>query len=254
LNGLQKTVLKRVVGAHLGVLLLLLFIPWIKGCFHPKPKEIITFIDLASMPAPPEPAPIPEPVPPPIAKPIPEPPKTNAPPKVVKKESKKIKPAPALKKPELKKAVSKPVLKKTEAERLAAIRQNNRVTIPTTQPAPSLDFSGIQSALNRAASAGSGSGSGGAYDPLGWYYAQVNQQIYSIWQQPASAPEGLTATACVGYKSDGTVLSRTITTRSGNTQFDLSIQTTLNMITRLPIPIPSGVPNPIEIKFVLSSR
>ena len=41
-----------VFGTHATVLFLLLFIPWIKSCFHPKPKEIVTYISVESTPAP----------------------------------------------------------------------------------------------------------------------------------------------------------------------------------------------------------
>ena len=220
------------------MLFLLLFIPSIKGCFHPKPK-IITFIDLAAMP--PAAVPVSEPEPPP-PQPKPKPALTNTPPKVIKLNPKKTEPKPT----------PKPVPKKTEAERLAEIRQNKRVAIPNPQTGPKLDFSGIKSALN-SASTGSGSGSGsGVYSPFAGYYDSVKQRMYAVWQQPAGAPIGLTATATIRVECDGAVSRKSIARRSGNESFDQSVQNALNAITRLPVP-PVDLPSrDIQIEFVLS--
>lgn len=250
-------------GTHAAVLFLLLFIPWIKGCFHPKPK-IITFIDMGA-PPPPEIAPEPEPAPK-VEKPVPAPPKTNAPPKKVevKKPEPKPKPKPEPKKPEPKKAEPKkaepkPAPKLTEAQKLAAIRQNNKVTKPSAASAqPKLDFSGIQSALSSAASSagssyGSGTGSGGgSYSPFAWYYAEITKKMYAVWQQPSSAPRGLTASATIRVERDGTVSSKSITRRSGNMLFDQSVQNALSDTVQLPAP-PADLPSrTIEIEFALS--
>lgn len=257
LNEHRKTVFKWVTGTHLGILLLLLLVPWLKGCFQRKPKIIATFDLTAPPPPPPETVPeIPQPKPVPEPKKKIAPPSTNTPPKkVVKKiEPKKAEP----KKPEPKKPAPKPkpAPKLTEAQRLAAIRQNKKVTNPNLSPAPSkpsLDFSGLQSALSSAAS-GSGSGSpGGTYSLFAWYYDRVKQQMYSVWQQPAGAPIGLTATATVRIGSDGTVYSKAITRRSGNLLFDQSVQNALNSTVRLPAP-PADLPSrTIEIEFALSN-
>lgn len=244
----------------MGVLLLMLLIPWLKGCFHPKPKNI-TFIDLAAMPPPPqetepEPEPIPEPKPAPKPKPIPKPAITNTPPKKVETNAppKKVEPKPEKKKVEPKKAESKP---KTLEERLREVRKGGKpVAKPTAKASPQLDFSGIKSALSSAAagsSAGSGSGStGGMYSPFAGYYDSVKRQIYSVWQQPAGAPIGLSATAVIRVERDGTVSRKSITSRSGNTSFDQSVQSALDVTTRIPAP-PADLPSrDIEIEFVLA--
>jgi len=235
----------------MGVLFLMLFIPFIKGCFHPKPK-IITFIDLSAEPPPP-PEPVAEPPPPKPVKKIPLP-ITNAPPKKV--ETKKPEPKKPAPKPEPKKVEPKPAPKpKTMEERLAEIRQNKRVTNPKTTPVtskPALDFSGLKSAFDSAAT-GSGSGSaGGTYSPFAWYYDRVKQQMYSVWQQPASAPIGLTTVATIQIGSDGTVTSKSITRRSGNLLFDQSVQNALNDTVRLPAPPPDLPSRTIEIEFALA--
>ncbi|MDD3276015.1 MAG: energy transducer TonB [Kiritimatiellales bacterium] len=253
---MRKTVLKRVFGTHLGVLFLLLFIPWIKGCFHPKPKPIVFTFALAP-PAPAESIPEPEPpAPAPKPKPVPEPPKTNAPPKKVeakKPEPKKEEP----KKVEPKKPEPKPAAKpKTLEERLAEVRKGGKTIRPAAPAKPALDYSGLKSALNSASSGTSssyGSGSGnGVYSPFAGYYAQVQQKMVQAWQQPAGAPKGITAEATIRVERDGTVSSKSITRRSGNPEFDQSVQDALAATTRLPAP-PADLPSrDIEIEFVLS--
>lgn len=252
----------------MGVLFLLIFIPWLKGCFHPKPKEIITFVDLAAMPPPPqeietEPEPsIPEPAPKPVPKPkpTPKPAITNTPPKKVETNAppKKVEPKPEKKPVEAKKPAPKP---KTLAERLAEVRKGGKpVTKPVIKSSPQLDFSGIKSALNSASagsssgsSSGSGSGSaGGMYSPFAGYYDSVKRQMYSVWQQPAGAPIGLSATATIQIERNGTVIAKSITRRSGNAPFDQSVQSALNATVHLPVP-PADLPSRnIEVEFVLS--
>jgi TonB family protein len=271
LNSLLKRVLAWVSGTHITVLFLLLLIPLVKSCFHKEPKIIGVFT--LSAPPPPlaevEPEPVPEPEKPKpvpkVEKPVPKPPPTNAPPP--KAEAKKPEPRkPAAtnvppKKAETKKpaVTNAPAAKpKTEAEKLAAIRQNNPVKRPVVKSAPAMDFSGIKSALNSASTGsgstyGSGSGSsGGVYSPFAWYYDRVKQQMYSVWQQPAGAPVGLTATATLRVERDGTVSSKSITRRSGNMPFDQSVQNALSDTVRLPAP-PADLPSrTIEIEFALS--
>jgi TonB family protein len=257
LNRLQKTIFARVFGTHISVLLLMLFIPWVKGCLHPKPKEIITFIDFAAMPPPPqesepEPEPVvPKPVPVPKPKPVPKPAKTNTPPKKAATNAppKKTAPKPEPKKAEPKKAESKP---KTLQERLAEVRKGGKPVKATSPAPPKYDFTGIQSALGSAAT-GSGSGSGsGVYSPFAGYYDSIKQKMYSVWRQPAGAPIGLSAIAAVRVERDGTVSRKSVTRRSGNAPFDQSVQNALDATTRLPIP-PADLPSrDIEIEFVLA--
>ncbi|MBI9020824.1 MAG: hypothetical protein JEZ10_06175, partial [Verrucomicrobia bacterium] len=68
-----------VFGTHATAIFLLLIIPLIKGCFHPRPKEIVSFVEFVSeAPAAAQPVAEPQPVsrPEPVAKqPVVEPPK-----------------------------------------------------------------------------------------------------------------------------------------------------------------------------------
>jgi len=284
----KKSLIKKNFGrasiVHGIVILLTLLLPLFRGC-SPKKHEVITFIDLSGTPAPasapepeetpdpvieskPEPKPKPKPEPKPEKKKVPEPAKTNVPPKKVETNAppKKAETNPPPKKVETKKpaVTNAPPKSKTMEERLKEVRQGGKPVAakPNVKPGPQLDYSGLKSALNKAAagsgsssgsSSGTGSGSGGGtYSPFAWYYDRVKQQMYSVWQQPSGAPIGLTANATLRVEGDGTVSSKSITRRSGNLLFDQSVQNALNSTARLPVP-PSDLPSrTIEIEFALS--
>ena len=92
MTSFQRKVALRVVGIHLLVILMLVILSGLKGCFRRKPKpEIVTFIEFGQ-PAPavavqqvaqmaePEPvAPAPAPEPEPVKAPVPEPVKKTIP-------------------------------------------------------------------------------------------------------------------------------------------------------------------------------
>ncbi len=264
--------------------MLTIFLSSFRGC-TPKSKDV-TLVDLSGAPAPasePEPAAAPEPEirsaeqkpkPKPELKPekklLPKPVVTNTPPKKAETNSPPKK--PESKKPAVTNAAPKkaetnaPAKTKTEAEKLAAIRQDNRVPNPNakanTLTRPSIDYSGLRNALNSSAtgsgsgpssgsSSGTGSGSaGGMYSPFAGYYDSIKQQMYAVWQQPAGV--GLRAIAAVRVERDGTVSLKSITLRSGNGAFDQSVQNALNATVRLPIP-PADLPDrTISIEFLLS--
>jgi TonB family protein len=274
-NSLIKKVFGRVSIVHGIIILLAIVLSTFRGC-TPKPKNI-NFFDLTGGPAPApasgsepetdiEPAPEiksekpkPKPEPKPEKKEIPKPVVTNKPPETVKTN------APPKPKPVVTNAPPKP---KTLEERLKEVRKGGKPVPakPGVKPGPQLDFSGIKSALNSAATgsgsasgtssgsaSGTGSGSGGGvYSPFAGYYDSVKQQMYAVWQQPAGAPIGLTATATIQIERNGTVSSKSLTRRSGNAPFDQSVQNALNATVQLPVPPPDLPSRTIEIEFVLS--
>jgi colicin import membrane protein len=224
-----------VFGTHAAVLFLLIFIPWVKSCFHPKPKEIITFIDIASPPAPaaqvmPQPAPV-EPAPPAVPEPAPEPT-----PKPMPKPTPKPAPKPAPKPEPKKKWKPAPV-----------VRQDRRIANPNTPsppPRPQIDLSKLKNILQTPG--------GGTVNPLAWYYESVKKRMYAVWQQPIGAPTGLSVTAVLRVEPNGTVSSKFISRRSGNPALDQSVQAALDATTRLPVP-PANLPDRnITIEFILS--
>lgn len=274
-NALANRIFRRVSITHGIVILLTILLP-LARCAR-KPKDVVTFFDLAGAPPPPatsfEPKDVPEPEvkssrpeqkPTARKKPALEPVATNIPPK--KAEPKK--PA-ATNTPPKKAETNAPTKPKTEAEKLAEIRKGGKRVVNQTVPASAIrrqpDLSSLRAALNSAASgsaseygtgtaaSGTGSGSGGGmYSPFAGYYDSVKQQMYAVWQQPVGAPIGLTATASIRVERNGTVSLKSITRRSGNAQFDESVQKALNATIRLPMPPPDLPDRNISIEFVLS--
>jgi len=51
MNAFQRKITLRVVGVHAAIIFLMIVIPAIKGCFKPRPKEIVTFIEFGAAPA-----------------------------------------------------------------------------------------------------------------------------------------------------------------------------------------------------------
>lgn len=279
-KSLAKKVFGRVSVAHGLIILLTILMSSFRGC-APKP-EVITFVDLAGGPAPasepaaeaapgpapemqsePEQKPKPKPKPKPEKKPALKPVVTNTPPQKVETNTPPKK--AESKKPAVTNAPPKP---KTLEQRLKEVRQGGTPAAASktkqgTSSRPAVDYSGLRNALNSAAtgsgsgrggsSSGSGSGSGGGMrGPFDEYYDSVKQQMYAVWQQPAGAPIGLTVTATVRVERNGIVALKSITRRSGNGQFDQSVQSALNATSRLPAP-PADLPDlNIVIVFELS--
>lgn len=215
-TSLQKTILKWIIGIHLGLVLTAIIIPVFQKLFKPKKKEIITFVSFneGSIPNPvaeiqpveveslPEPKPAPAPKPKPVPKPKPKP---------------------------------KPV-----------VRQNKRVTRTTPKPTPvapprkQITASDIQKALGST---------GGTIDPNGAYFNTVMQRMYGVWQVPVGAPMGLSALGSITVLANGSVSNRQLIRSSGDTAFDQSVQKALNTVNRLPAPPAELANRPITITF-----
>jgi len=232
----RKKIFWVVSGTHAGIIFLLVVIPFLRGCFHRKPKETVMFVDLAaSAPSVPKPIlPSIEPEPEPTPTPMPEP-KPKPTPKPTPKPKPKPKPKPEPEKPKWKPA---PV-----------VRQNKRVTKESKKPVPvtpqrkRITASDIQKALGttRATSA----------DQHLVYCNSLQPRFYAVWQQPTAAPYGTKATATIRVGADGNILFRSLTVLSGNRAFDQSVQNALNAAQRLPAPPKGSVNRSITIDFVL---
>ncbi|NOU35528.1 MAG: cell envelope integrity protein TolA [Kiritimatiellaceae bacterium] len=240
---------------------------------------MVTEVDTSGAP-PPAPAPEPEsaaaPEPKPEIKSKPEPKqekKLTQKPVITNTPPAKIETNAPLKKAESKKpaVTNAPPKAKTLEDRLAEVRKSGKVmtasktkTSAQTSAQNNLDrLRAAGEALNRetaglgtgrgGSSTGSGSGSGGGmYSPFAGYYDDIKQRMYSVWPQP-NAPRGTTATATIRVERNGTVSLKSITQRSGNSQFDQSVQSALNATTQLPPP-PSDpdFDRTIEVVFELS--
>jgi len=240
----QTLIFRWVVGIHVAVIGGLLIAP----LFHRRPKEIVTFVELVS-----EPAPIEQPVevPVPMEEPVIEevvieevvvdlPAPTNRVEKV--KTPEKVKPPKKVKTPEKVKAPEKPKWKAAKV-----IPQNKRVTKTSKKPAPvtpskkRISASDIRTALN--------TGGGGTVDPHGAYYSSVRERMYGAWQVPVGVAYGLSAQASITIGADGSISNRRLIRPSGNAAFDQSVQSALNTVNRLPRP-PADLPSrTITIEF-----
>lgn len=218
-----------VCGTHGSIIFLLVVIPFLRGCFRPKPKEPVVFVEMVSdappsaqtpskeiLPSEPEPEPEPEP-------------------------AKPVAPAPKPKpKPEPKVEPAKPKWKPAEV-----VKQNRRVTRQSTtpktqtpvrkQPSSSQIRNALSSSINQENA----------------YYGTVFARYYAVWQQPTTLPIGLSAQATIRVEKSGRISFAQITRRSGNSTFDQSVQNALNAVSSLPVPPAELAGNNITIDFVL---
>lgn len=235
----KNTIFRRVLGVHAAILFLMLFIPWLRGCFRPRPREIVTYINFAPVTADVAPAPEPTPEPEPARRPDPPPrsdppprPDPTPPPQAAPKPEPTPEPAP------------RPAWRPAEVVRQDTPAQRT-IPAPDPQPTrqPTIDPATVRETLERVA--------GGRSDPLAAYYEQVRIRLYEVWHPPAGVPLGLTATARIRVEPDGSISSKSISRRSGHAAFDQSVQEALNRITRLPRP-PANLPDrTIDIEFDL---
>ena len=225
-----------MVGIHLTAIALLIVIPAVNNLFHPKPKELVNFVEFVSE-APPAAQPVAEREPQPAAEPKPQP--------VVKQPVIK---QPVIKKPvvEAPKPKPKPVPKKPKWKPAPVVRQDKHVTkkptttTPTTPVRKQITIRDIRKAL----------GSSGSVDPFGAYYQTILARFYSVWQVPVGTAYGLSAQATITVGTNGTVSTRRLIRSSGNAAFDQSVQKALNTVSRLPAP-PAGLPSrTITVEFV----
>ncbi|MEX2606394.1 MAG: TonB family protein [Kiritimatiellia bacterium] len=258
-------------GLLVGVLLL---VPTLKGCrLFPKEEEIIT-IDLSGMdlPAPepeveeilePEPdeeenvipeatpVPVPTPTPPPeaapTATPLPSPTATPAPaPTATPRPAPTPTPRPALLTP----------------EQIRDRIQNQQPTPPRPDPPPAMSPEQIRALIAQGLpTGGSGGGTGGgtagpnAVSKAG-VEAELSKRLYSAWDQPRhlGAMSGRKVVASVDVQRDGTLRNSRIIRRSGNAEYDQSVQNALSLVT-FAKPLPSsysGSHHTVEIEFILT--
>lgn len=220
MNAFQRKITKRVVGVHVAVVFLVAVIPFMRGCFTPKPKEIVTFVVMEDS-GPPvsiqQVAHLPDPEPP-----TPEPPAPKIP------EPVKKKPVPIKKKPV-------PVKKKKPKSRLTKpkdIKIGKRVN--ATPKAPTLSEKDIQKELSGVTSPVKSSG-----DPnrFSYYYSQVMAKLHAAWVPPSTVGSiSRPAEVRFSMRSNGAITARKLTTSSGNSVFDQTVMKAANRVGVLPKP------------------
>ncbi len=235
----QRKIALRVVGVHAAVIFLVAVIPFMRGCFKPKPKEIVTFIEfggpapqvdvtpVSQMTDPEPPAPEPEPAP------IPEP----------------VKPKPkATPKPKPKPKVEKPKPKKPRYTPPDKIKIGKKVN---DQPAkPTLSSSDIKEALSGVTS--SSSGRTGNPSQINAYIGRIGNFFYNYWTPPASASSATgSAIVRISMRKNGQITKRAKIKGSGDPLYDRTVMDAVNAVSTIPRP-PSDYPyDYVEVEFRL---
>jgi outer membrane biosynthesis protein TonB len=255
-------VVPKVLLAHAALLALFIVVPLLRDCrwFRTPPVETIE-IDLASLPPPPAPPepPAPEEEPEeeviPEHTPVPTPrPQATATPKPDRTPEPTATPRPA---PTPTPTPKPRYLTPEEVRR----RIQSQDSSPEPPPAaPTLSPEQIRAQMAQGLPTG-----GGASIPTGPTGGQVDfsgvsgvlyRKLYSAWVQPRhlSAASGVKATAKVEVARDGRVLSTGFVVRSGNEEFDQSVQSALSSVsTASPLPDAfEGTSETFEFEFELS--
>ncbi|MDF7824450.1 TonB family protein [Pontiellaceae bacterium B12227] len=251
MTAFQRKVALRIVGIHIGIILFIMMISGLKGCFRPKPKpEIVTFIEFGQAAPPvavqqveqmenptpdpaPQPDPTPAPLPDPVKKPIPKP--------TPKKEVPKPKPKPE---PE------KPKWKPTDPTK---IKIGKKVEAPKPVK-PAVSTSEIQKALKNVQSS-SPTASKPSAGPVGnpnadnAYISQIGNFFDQRWTKPDSSSPSASAVVRIYISKWGTITRRTKIQGSGDAAFDASVMSAVNSVSTVPKP-PSGFSYEyVEVEF-----
>jgi protein TonB len=253
----QGKVALRVLGIHVGIILCILMVSGLKGCFRPKPKpEIVTFIDFGQ-PAPPvavqqvekmaEPEP---PAPEPAPQPEPEPVKLPEPAKIPEKPKKTIKTPP--KKVETPKPVKKePEKPKWKPTKVSDIDISKSKKIEPVKPAIDPSEIDLSKAQVKTTDKPLTTGPVGNPDADAAYISQIGRFFDQRWSEPAGASPSSSAIVRVYISQWGTITRRTKIQGSGDAAFDASVMAAVNSVSTAPKP-PSGFPyDYVEVEFRL---
>ena len=192
-----------VTVAHVGVIIALLVVALIRGCVSPqRTPEIMTYVSLQPVQAPPETISEPEPAPveeqpPPEPEPVPE----------------VAKPTP--KPPPKKIEISKKRIRKTDPNQPAPKR-------PTPEDIKR------QLAMSQTATPA-------AVSLPAWYYDLVRSTLYTAWDEPsaASVQAGVTAQVAFRVSRSGAISDRRLARSSGDAVMDASVMEALRSVANL---------------------
>jgi len=246
MNAFQKRITMRVVGIHVAIILVLLFSSLLRGCFKPKPKEIITFIDFGA-PAPQvsvesvaemtEPEPI-APAPKPEPSVIPEPVKLKPKPVVKPKPKPKVKtPKPKPKEPE------KPKWKPVDPKKIKLGKKIN-----AEPKAPAVSSADIKKALSGISSPSTTPP--GNPDLINAYIGSVGNYFDRYWKPPAAASSATgSAIVRITMRKNGQIVKRVKIQGSGDSVYDKTVMDAVNSVSTIPRP-PSSYPyDYVEVEF-----
>lgn len=240
---LKKRSLICSVVLHSAAILGIFVLSLCHGCLAKEKKQPkLIFVDIA-IPAPPAPeSPAPEPPPPPPPDPIP----TPQPPPPKPPEPKPPEPP--------KKTPTNPPPKKRD------IRQTNRVTrttAPTPAPQPQTPPPNIKDIFKPTP--GSVTPTTPAnFSPSEYnaYLQTIHHTLHAAWKQPSTLHDpSLVTTVSISIAADGSILSRSITSKSGNPTMDDSVLHAVGGVYKLP-PLPQSLqpaPFKVDIDFTLQN-
>ena len=238
------------VSAHAIVVLGFAVAPLIRARARPpKPREMVTYIDLpASMAV--ERSEVPDlRAPPPEPEPAPPPEPERAPP------PRETSPSPARETPRPRPTTERPRPIPARSSKPTPRSPPSQTPSAPARGRPTLTSQQIREHLAH----GLPSGAPAADDdvPFGWYFALVKRALYEAWIQPSglSAASGLTVQARIRVERDGSISRREILRPSGHPAMDESVRRALDAVQRLaPLP-PSyrGSYRDITIVFELTT-
>lgn len=253
MTAFQRKVALRVLGIHVGVILFLMMISGMKGCFRPKPRpEIVTFIEFGQAAPPvsveqvtqmtepePQPAPQPDPEPAPLADPVKKPIPQPTPKKVIPKPTPKPKETP------------KPKKKLVKAK---DIKIGPKVEAPKPVK-PAVSATDIKKALKSVQSSSSTVSKPTTTGPVGnpnadnAYISQIGSFFDQRWTKPDSSSPSASAVVRIYISQWGTITRRTKIQGSGDSAFDASVMSAVNSVSTVPKP-PSGFSYEyVEVEF-----
>ncbi len=150
-------------------------------------------------------------------------------------------PAPPVEAAAVEEAPPPPPPEPTPRPRVQRSTERVRRDIPPPEPAPPrFDPEELRRQLEGAVET-TPAQSGATQDDLAWYYSLIHQTLYQAWEQPGAVLPGTTATARIRVARDGSVTSRELVRRSGNSAMDQSVLRALQAVTRLR-PLPRDIP------------
>lgn len=272
-RSLQSRVTVRVIIVHASIILVMLFMSVLKGCFLRKEKPLmmasvefgapppsVAVEVVNSLPSPVEPLEFEEPVEVQESAPVEVPSEVPerqvlrhntpvVPPKVKKKD-------PVKKTEPVKKTVKK---KKSTLKKASEIDTSKSRVIQPREVKPALTSKEIEKALTVQSPSRSGGSSSPTQGRVGSasedasYVSQIGRFFDSRW----SAPSGLTPTrstiVAIYISKWGTITKRVKVQSSGDATFDASVMKTVQSVSAIPRP-PDGFPySNVEVEFRITS-
>lgn len=242
MNAFERKIALRVFGIHVGVVVLVLMVAFLKGCFRPNPKpEMVTYIEFGQ---PVQGVQVEETE----APPDPEPPKPQPKPDLPKPQPKPDIPKPQPK-PDLPKPQPRPQPKpkpKWQPTRPEDIDPSKSKKIEPVRKKPAISSGEIDQAFSDVTK---NTGKAGSPSEIAAYDALIKSVLYNAWKRPA-APAMRPARVTISITAAGRIGSVRLSQSSGDAGFDASVTQAARSVHILPRKPPKGYPlNNIVVNF-----